>query len=212
MLNIKKEVIGLHVIASTTTSYELKINHITNILSQIIKNSPIKKADIGLSIDLVILGIAKSNYKLKEDIAEEISKNIISNGGPPEVMLISSVYPSSNAINILKAGDIIYKVNDIIVGNDFLKFEDAINESLINSKSLTVTVSRNSEILNLKIPKVDNTQDYIVDKYITFAGAYFHDLTKLVKYYLFTDIEGVYLSYNNVGSPFSKISVSNQVR
>ncbi len=201
----------MHIIASTTTSYELQINHITNVLNLIRENKPIKKADIGISIDLVILGIAKSNYKLKNEISEEISKKIINSGGPPEVMLISTVYPASNANDILMPGDIIYKVNDFIIANDILKFEEQINESLFNNKELSITVSRNSEIKTFKIPKVDNTQDYLIDKYVSFGGAYFHDITKLVKQHLYSDLNGIYLSYNNVGSPFSKVAVSNQV-
>ena len=94
---------------------------------------------------------------------------------------------------------------------DFLKFEEQINESLFSSKDLKITVSRNSEIKNLMIPKIDNTQDFLVDKYVSFGGAYFHDITKLVKQHLYSDISGIYLSYNNVGSPFSKVAVSNQV-
>ena len=37
-----------------------------------------------------------------------------------------------------------------------------INESLFNNKELSITVSRNSEIKTFKIPKVDNTQDYLI--------------------------------------------------
>lgn len=201
----------MHIIASTTTSYELQINHITNIFNQIVKNKPIKKADIGISIDLVILGIAKSNYKLNEETSELISKNIIHSGGPPEVMLVSTVYPSSNGSDILKPGDIIFKVNDIIVANDFLKLEEQLNDSLLNNRELKITVSRNSEIKTLKITKIDNTQDFLVDKYVSFGGAYFHDITKLVKQHLYSDLSGIYLTYNNIGSPFSKVAVSNQV-
>jgi hypothetical protein len=127
-------------------------------------------------------------------------------------MLISSVFPASSAYNKLKSGDIIHKVNGIVVANDFLKLEEQINSSLIEDKGLVIEVSRNSEIVIVDFAKVDNNQDYKVDKYIAFSGAYFHDVTKLVKYYLFTDLEGVYLTYNNVGSPFSKIAVSNQVK
>lgn len=158
------------------------------------------------------MGIAKSNYKLNDSISEEISKKIINSGGPPEVMLISTVFPSSNANNLLRPGDIIYKINDQIVANDFLKFEELANDSLINNKELKITISRNSEIKNLIIPKIDNTQDYLVDKYVSFGGAYFHDITKMVKQHLYSDISGIYLTYNNIGSPFSKVAVSNQVR
>ena len=35
-------------------------------------------------------------------------------------------------------GDIIYKVNDFIIANDILKFEEQINESLFNNKELSI--------------------------------------------------------------------------
>lgn len=190
----------------------MQINHISPILNQLSKNKPIHKVDIGISIDLVILGIAKTNYKLKDEISNEIKTKIIASGGPPEVMLISTVFPSSNVLNILKPGDIIYKVNDLLVGNDFIKLEEELNNSH-EKKELKITVSRNSEIKTFKVNKIDNMQgpDYLIDKYVSFGGAYFHDVTKYVKQHLYTDLNGIYLSYNNIGSPFSKIAVSNQV-
>jgi S1-C subfamily serine protease len=206
VINNRGEVWGVHVISSDTTSYELKVDYIKNILKQIKANGKISRGDIGVHLDLIILGIAKTNYKLSNQNAEEILANIKNSGGPPEIMIISTITPGSPSEKILKAGDIIYKVNNNIIGNDFLKFDNILNENVGNE--ITVTVSRNGEIITLNI-KVNNTQDDKISKYISFAGAYFHDISDSVKSYLFTNIEGVYLTYTSVGSPFSKISAKN---
>lgn len=211
VFNEQNLVVGIHVIASETTSYELKINYVTNILSQIKKQKKqIERGDIGISIDLIILGIAKINYKLSNDIADIISKNLIKTGGPPELMVISSILPNSPSSNVLKTGDIIYKVNDKVIANDFLLFDNILNQNV--GKKIAISVSRNGEIKNLDIEKVDNTENNKITKYVSFAGAYFHDISNMVKYFLYSNIDGVYLTYTNIGSPFSKVASPGQVK
>jgi S1-C subfamily serine protease len=199
-------VVGMHLLATDTTSYELKIDYVLNILEQINEKKSIKKGDLGISMELVILGIAKMNYKLKNEIADQISKNMNKTGGPPELMLVSSVFPNSPALDKLKSGDIIYKLNNHIIGNDFLVFDKIIDQS-VGSK-VTFTVSRNGKIHEIEIPSVDNTQNFKIKTYVSFSGAFFHEITKLTNYFLSSDLEGVYLTYTNHGSPFSKISDS----
>lgn len=85
------------------------------------------RGDIGITINLMIFGIAKINYKLNEKITDEIAKELKTTGGPPEIMVISSVNPYSSSYSKLKGGDILYKVNDKIVGNDFFLLEQILN-------------------------------------------------------------------------------------
>ena len=206
VLNSKYEVWGIHVISTDTTSYELKSDYIRNILKQIQSNGKISRGDIGVHLDLIIMGIAKTNYKLTNQVADEIMTTIKNSGGPPEIMIVSTITPSSPAEKVIKPGDIIYKINEKIIGNDFLIFDIILNENV--GKEIIVTISRNGELLSLPI-KVGNTQEDKISKYVSFAGAYFHDISTSVKSYLFTNIEGVYLTYTSVGSPFSKISSKN---
>jgi hypothetical protein len=42
-------------------------------------------------------------------------------------MVVSAVYPTSLAFGKLKSGDIIYKVNDQVIGNNFLLLEEILN-------------------------------------------------------------------------------------
>ncbi len=202
--NEKNMVVGMHLLATDTTSYELKIDYVLNILDQITAKKKLHKGDIGINIELVILGIAKMNYKLNNEVANQIMSNMNKTGGPPEVMVVSSVFPNSPALNKLKSGDIIFKLNNLTIGNNFLAFDKILDEN-VGSK-VTVTVSRNGKIKEIEIPRVDNTQNFKIKKYLSFSGAFFHEITKLTNYFLSSDLEGVYLTYTNHGSPFSKIS------
>jgi hypothetical protein len=210
VFNEKGEVVGMHVLATATTSYELKIDYINNIIKQLEDRHPkkIKRGDIGISIELIIMGIAKINYKLNSLVSEELEKVLIKSGGPPEIMLISGILPSSPAHGILKAGDIIYKIGNHLIGNNLLLLEKLMNDNV--GKELSITVSRNSALYNLQIKNVDNAVDYKIKEYLSFSGATFHDVTNIVKYSLYTELEGVYLTYATIGSPFSKVSMSGQ--
>jgi hypothetical protein len=205
VLNSKGNVWGMHVISSDTTSYSLKVDYIKNILSQIQANEKIHKGDIGVFLDLIILGIAKSNYKLSDSIAKEIMSNIKNSGGPPEVIIISSIDPNSPS-DKLRPGDIIYKVNGKLIANDFLIFDSILNENV--GKDIKIAVSRNGEEINFDV-RVKNTQDEKILKYLSFASAYFHEITSFVKSYLSSNIDGVYLTYTAQGSPFARISSKN---
>lgn len=96
-------------------------------LPQILNNTKVHRGDIGITINLMIFGIAKINYKLNEKITDELAKELKTTGGPPEIMVISSVNPYSSSYSKLKGGDILYKVNDKIVGNDFFLLEQILN-------------------------------------------------------------------------------------
>src|SRR5690349_15460999 len=56
---------------------------------------------------------------------------------------------------------------------------------------------------------VADAESQKVRKYVSFSGAYFHDINNSVKDYLYTKLNGVYLTYAKNGSPFNRISVSN---
>jgi len=127
-LNSSGQVVGIHYYATLTTSYELKIDYLNNVLPHILNRSNVPRGDIGITLNLLVFGVAKINYKLNLKIADEIANVLLTTGGPPEIMVISSIYPDSSAMGKLKGGDIIYKLNDKIIGNDFLLLDELLNE------------------------------------------------------------------------------------
>jgi S1-C subfamily serine protease len=127
-LNNSGEVVGIHYFATLTTSYELKIDYLNNVLPHILNRNNVPRGDIGITINLLVFGVAKINYKLNLKVVDEIANNLLATGGPPEIMVISSIYPESSAFGKLKGGDIIYKVNDKIIGNNFLLLDELLNE------------------------------------------------------------------------------------
>jgi S1-C subfamily serine protease len=128
VLNKLGEVVGIHYYATLTTSYELKVEYLNNVLAHILNRSRVQRGDIGITINLLVFGVAKINYKLNFNIADEIAKVLLTTGGPPEIMVVSSIYPGSSALGKLKGGDIIYKVNDKTIGNNFLLLDELLNE------------------------------------------------------------------------------------
>ena len=56
---------------------------------------------------------------------------------------------------------------------------------------------------------VDDAEKNKVKRYISFAGAYFYNINHFVSDYLYTELQGIYLTYAKTGSPFNKISTSS---
>ena len=73
---------------------------------------------------------------------------------------------------------------------------------------MKIVVSRNSNIIEQDI-LVHDAEKEKVKKYVSFSGAYFHDINNFVSNYLSTGLKGVYLTYAKNGSPFNKISMSS---
>lgn len=200
--------VGMHMLATEATSYDLKVEYISAYLAYYLDDKfdgkPYKRGDIGLSINLIVVGFEKTNYKLPPEVAEEIIKDEIPSGGPPELMTVSQIVPGFEAGKIIKPGDVIYKLDGRIMANDFLLYDEIINSKI--GESLSISVYRSGQLLELTIPTVNDTNDFRINKYLLFAGAYFHDITPYARASLFTSEEGIYLTYSSPGSPFAQVS------
>jgi S1-C subfamily serine protease len=84
------------------------------------------RGDIGISLDLISYKTATSNYKLSQQILNDRHHPISNNN---KFLLINSIYPNSSAYDILKPGDIIYKVNKYIISDNLILFDEFINNS-----------------------------------------------------------------------------------
>ena len=122
------KVIAIHVINDDDSSFELNVNYVSYIYNLFKNNLPIQKGDIGIGLELLVLGVAKMNYKLTDShVSDEIELNIMKTGGPQEVISISGISPISDAYNALMTGDIIYKLDNYVIGNNFLLIDQILN-------------------------------------------------------------------------------------
>jgi S1-C subfamily serine protease len=130
VIGLNGYVIGLFIIHENNESYALNINIIKNIINQIInENSDPKRklfrGDIGIYIDLISSKIAISNFKISKEILKATNYPETNN----KFMLINSIYPDSASYGILKAGDIIYKINNYVISDNLILFDEFMNHS-----------------------------------------------------------------------------------
>lgn len=115
----------MHIIGINKSSYELKIDYVTNVLQSIKENKDVLIGDIGIDIELIDLKIAIKNYKLS---VKKKSKNQPNKIITSKLMAVSNVIEGSPSYGILMPGDIILKVNDEEVGSDLLLLDQIMNK------------------------------------------------------------------------------------
>lgn len=114
----------MHVIGDDKISYELKIDYVFPVLDALNRETEIVIGDIGIDIELLSLPIAEKNYKLND---LNVDSQLLKSGGDADVMMVSNVIESSPAFGKLLSGDIILKITNITIGNDFLLLDKILN-------------------------------------------------------------------------------------
>ena len=71
-----------------------------------------------------------------------------------------------------------------------------------------IEVSRNGEKFNSTV-YVEDIDKYRIKQYLSFNGAYFHNMNIYSKWYLNTNTNGLYLSFLSPGSPFFSVTSIN---
>ena len=123
-----------------------------------------------------------------------------------EVILIQNVMEDSPAFNKIRAGDVLLKINEDIVGNDLIKYEKKLDLNI--NKQIKFKVFRFGELLSFDI-QVAGTKNEKIKEFIMIKNTIFHDLK--LGYRLKYDFmkEGVYISQIGLSSPFSDITPEN---
>lgn len=128
-------VIGMHTVGKDNLSYELKIDYVKPILDNILSGKDIIVGDIGIDLELIDVNIAMKTYGLTEKYAFDLSnEGMISNPqGVPECLIISSVIEGSASHSKLLPGDILIRLNKVVIGNDLLLLDQIINNKFYSS-------------------------------------------------------------------------------
>lgn len=193
--------IGLHIFSSETDSFNLKIDYIVNYLAFFNNDKydgkGYKRCDIGLSLSLLVVGSGKTNYHLPNQVAQQIIDGQVPSGGPPETIIVSGIVPLFEVEKTMQVGDIITKVDGVLIASDLLKYDEIINSKC--DSSIDIEFYRNGNKMTTTIKKVYNTLDANVNRYCKFADSFFIDLTPLGRSCLNTKESGIYLTYSAPG-------------
>ncbi len=202
--NTAGEVIAVHARGTDTSSFELPIDYLVDALEFIRNKVTIQRGEIGVDLELVSIGEAIKHFNFPTELRKEIGP---SKAGTPKVIQIESIVPKTTGVPILRASDIIYRVNDEPIKDDLYTFDAVLNQNV--GKSVNLNVYRNGENLSLDVP-VEDLESKKVRRFVRFGGAIFHDITPKLRRTLFLDADGVYLPHAVAGSSFSRVGVQER--
>ncbi len=202
--NTAGEVIAIHARGTDTSSFELPIDYLIDALKLIQNKMPFERGEIGVDLELISIGEAIKHFNFPEALRKEIGP---SKAGTPKVIQVESMVPRTTGETILRASDIIYRINDKLIRDDLYTFDAILNQYV--GKEVTLDVYRNGENLSLKVP-VENLEKKKVQRFVRFGGAVFHDITPQLRRLLYLEADGVYMPHAAAGSSFSRVGVQER--
>ena len=202
--NTASQVIAIHARGTDTSSFELPIDYLFDTLELIRNKMSIQRGEIGVDLELISIGEAVKHFNFPEALRKEIGP---SKAGTPKVIQIESIVPRTTGETILRASDIIYRINDQLIKDDLYTFDAVLNQNV--GKSVNLDIYRNGENLSLDVP-VEDLEAKKVSRFVRFGGAIFHDITPRLRGMLFLGADGVYLPHAVAGSSFSRVGVQER--
>ncbi len=202
--NTAGEVIAIHARGTDTSSFELPVDYLVDALELIRNKISIQRGEIGVDLELISIGEAIKHFNFPAELRKEIGP---SKAGTPKVIQIESIVPKTTGVPILRASDIIYRINDEPIKDDLYTFDAVLNQNV--GESVSLNVYRNGENLSLDVP-VEDLESKKVRRFVRFGGAIFHDITPKLRRTLFLDADGVYLPHAVAGSSFSRVGVQER--
>ena len=202
--NTKGEVIAIHARGTDTSSFELPIDYLFDALELIRNKMPIVRGEIGVDLELISIGEAIKHFNFPDALRKEIGP---SENGTPKVIQIESIVPRTTGETVLRASDIIYRINNELIRDNLYTFDAILNRNV--GKKVTLDIYRNGENLSLDVP-VENLEEKKVRRFVRFGGAVFHDITPQLRRLLYLEADGVYLPHAAAGSSFSRVGVQER--
>ena len=202
--NTEGKVIAIHARGTDTSSFELPIDYLYDALKLIRNKMSIQRGEIGVDLELVSIGEAIKHFNFPEDLRKEIGP---SKAGTPKVIQIESIVPRTTGERLLRASDIIYRINDELIKDHLYTFDAVLNQNV--GKNVTLNIYRNGDNLSLDIP-VEDLEAKKVRRFVRFGGAVFHDITPQLRRILFLEADGVYLPHAVAGSSFSRVGLQER--
>ena len=202
--NTAGQVIAIHARGTDTSSFELPIDYLVDTLELVRNKISIRRGEIGVDLELISIGEAIKHFNFPAELRKEIGP---SKAGTPKVIQIESIVPRTTGVPILRASDIIYRINGEPIKDDLYTFDAVLNRQV--GKSVNLNVYRNGDNLSLDVP-VEDLESKKVRRFVRFGGAIFHDITPKLRRTLFLDADGVYLPHAVAGSSFSRVGVQER--
>ncbi len=199
IIDTEGKAIGLNYGGSKTYALALKADYIFNILNALNANQPPQRQHIGVYATKYSLDKAVKHRSFPKDKMQEYMEkfpNFRNNS-----IIVASTIPGTPAEDKLKSGDILWKVNDKLIGASLYTLDNEMN----NSKgSITLEVYRDGKLIALEI-KTYNTLQYLVNRVISFGGAMFYEADEYTSAVTGVPLKTLFVQEVQPGSSFSVV-------
>ncbi|MBI3298381.1 MAG: trypsin-like peptidase domain-containing protein [Elusimicrobia bacterium] len=199
VFNSSGQVVAIHFSGTDTTSFEMRVEYLKDVLAQLNRDGKAQRGEIGVDLDTILISDARKHFKLPEDLAKELSAL---RADSKRVAVVEYVSPRSPAAGQLMAGDIVLKVEGRWVGDDVYLFDKLVDEKV--GKKAALSVLRNGRPLVVRLP-VEDAEAWKVRQFVLFAGGVVHATTPEHRLALNIESDGVFLPQAEKGSSFSDL-------
>ena len=197
--NTKGQVVGIHAAGDQTSSFELPIEYLQDILNKIVRGKPVVRGGIGVELKLLSIGEAVRHFNYPKSLC---TNRPDSTNGVPKVMQVEAVIPGSSAENMMRPGDLLHRINNQVMEDDLYLFDTTLNRYV--GKTVSIELYRNGLKKEVSV-KVQDLEKIKIRRFVRFAGGTFHDIKPRMRWYHDYHESGVYLAYADQGSSASKL-------
>jgi S1-C subfamily serine protease len=196
-----EQVVGIHFAGTETSSFELPIEYVRDSLHAIKKDDFPRRGHIGVQVGYVNLGDAAKHIGITEYYRNEYKRHF---PGSTKVIQVQRIVPTLPAQNVLKPGDIIWSVEEQLIGDNLYLFDRIIDQNV--SRAVKLTVLRRNEAVVVELPVLDLERQK-TKKFVLFGGGTFQDIAAEFRMRFNYDGDGVFMNSVQIGSAFSSLGV-----
>lgn len=198
VFNAHGKMVGLHMRGTDTTSIELRVEYIKDALEQI-RAGVVRRGTIGVELDLVRLSNVVKHCDFPKSKLRELRFNWST---AKHIVAVDRTVPLGSSELLLRPADVIWKVNDILIGNNLYLFDRIVDQNV--GRDVKLTIVRNGKEHTIEVA-VEDVEALKVRKFALFAGGIFHDITPALRSKFNILAHGTFLNQVSPGSCLSDL-------
>ncbi|MGI9308325.1 MAG: trypsin-like peptidase domain-containing protein [Gammaproteobacteria bacterium] len=188
VIDVNGNVVGLNAGASSmaASSFFLPLDRIKRALELIQAGEPVARG----TLETIFVHRPYDELRrlgLRTETEAAVRKSFPDQTG---MLVVSEVLRGSAADRLLRVGDILVAVNEVMV-TDFVPFEEIIDAHV--DGSVQILVERNGQSLQQSVPVTD-LHTITPDEFIQFGDSVVHNLSYQVARHFYRSIEGIYVA------------------
>ena len=203
LLDDNGEAIGVVYGGGKTYSLALKGSYVQKAAAQLKTGKVPSRKHTGALTEIYSLSQAVQHRDFPKELMEDYIKKYPEARG--RVIAVQNMIANSVNENIIKAGDIVWQINDKFIGPDLALFDQMIDEN--KDDKIELTIYRDGKKIVLK-PKIYDVNQNKVHKMIKFGGAIFFEADDFTSAKSGVPLNSLVVKNIDNGGSFSTIPVS----